>query len=1150
METPPKCRTKLISDISSTNDSFGPHERIAQAIAELISNEEGGKSIGLEGGWGSGKSTVINLVAQKVSDQKDSSILLFDAWAHQNDPLRRTFLEQIIETLKKDKWIEPKHWDEKREELAKRRRITETRTYPKLTKLGKLLLVSAFAVPIGIAFISAGLRDNVSLNLTSGLPFAWNFIIGLCLTLLPLIVLLLRIGWAQWSLRSRGSSAASSEENHDIWAILAQKFVANTQTETIETPDPTSVEFENLFTGLMQEALAPPGRKLVIVLDNIDRVNHDDALAILSTLQTFLQYNERQNSDWLKKLWVIIPYDPSGLKHLWESRTAGGADTVALSFVDKRFQIRFEVPPLALSDWRSYLMELLRTAFPDHDPQSEDFHDVYRVLLTEKTGKNIYSPTPRDLKIFVNQIGAIHRQWQDQFPLAHVAYYVLLHRNETNVTEALLNGRIPELKFGGILGTGIHDNLAALAFNTDVPSARQLLLRGPLENALSAGDAERIKELASYPKGFWEVLEQIDFNIWTKTEGHKIANSAWALVESRAFESAQPAVKSSVIKAIGKASLTVNSWLPLNSNTAPRIASLVRLTQDHSVEQRILAVLSGDSGTEEKTQIDLSSIADWSDGIIVLLREIKQLGLREFSSQGIKAPTDARGFVELCSRIYLSDPGAEFWASVKPAVSSEEIANAIQAMIEAGELSMKYASAIQVFKSTLADFPWRKITQPIYGSRLGNSGGLALPGPEICASLQTLWILKDVDPKVDNMLDQSCQQGHILHHLHQANAIKDKDATAWCIFTYLTKVPAASTSPAFGNSEGGFNYLTQFLNDPDTNKELNLLVINLIEKYSDLQFFFGVIDAAPSAKRWVIECLKETARRKTAPALYKPEIVIGRWPLLLDELTDDESDSLFKVLIVETGLIKAICERGFDRNEGRLYAAVVRNLASDHPEFLKLCQDGLRQVSTEAWATELVSEKGIADLVVDMLDANYEVDLETPFQDALVEHAKGVLSGAVKPTYLHEHWSKLPSALGKPYSRKALHRTLCEVLEDRDGEINEDFFGLYGNEVADPEVLRDDTRAISKLFTPLLNRRNAKGLNWLSNILERHSGLLDGYKPEDSVQDFRDRIRIALQNDPHDPASPFIQKIANVLRIDALDPESEIAPESTASKNE
>lgn len=50
-----KCLTFLIEDVPADEDAFGPHLRVADAIADLIeSSEKGGKVIGLEGGWGQG----------------------------------------------------------------------------------------------------------------------------------------------------------------------------------------------------------------------------------------------------------------------------------------------------------------------------------------------------------------------------------------------------------------------------------------------------------------------------------------------------------------------------------------------------------------------------------------------------------------------------------------------------------------------------------------------------------------------------------------------------------------------------------------------------------------------------------------------------------------------------------------------------------------------------------------------------------------------------------------------------------------------------------------------------------------------------------------------------------------------------------------
>ena len=61
---------------------------------------------------------------------------------------------------------------------------------------------------------------------------------------------------------------------------------ASTESRTLvtQTPDPTSVEFESIFRDLLDEALEPENRKLLIVVDNLDRVEPSDALSIWSTL--------------------------------------------------------------------------------------------------------------------------------------------------------------------------------------------------------------------------------------------------------------------------------------------------------------------------------------------------------------------------------------------------------------------------------------------------------------------------------------------------------------------------------------------------------------------------------------------------------------------------------------------------------------------------------------------------------------------------------------------------------------------------------------------------------------------------------------------------------------------------------------------------
>ena len=97
------CSTRLLSDSPAQTDAFGSHERVAKAIAQLMCNDSGGKSIALTGSWGSGKSTVVEMV--KTGADPDTEVFVFDAWAHEGDPLRRTFLEQLIDFFTAKEWI-------------------------------------------------------------------------------------------------------------------------------------------------------------------------------------------------------------------------------------------------------------------------------------------------------------------------------------------------------------------------------------------------------------------------------------------------------------------------------------------------------------------------------------------------------------------------------------------------------------------------------------------------------------------------------------------------------------------------------------------------------------------------------------------------------------------------------------------------------------------------------------------------------------------------------------------------------------------------------------------------------------------------------------------------------------------------------------
>lgn len=485
--------TPLKEEAASKDDfQHGTHERVAETLFSLIKNNKGqAQTIGLEGVWGSGKSSVIKILKNKLSD-KEFMYFYFDTWAHEGDPLRRIFLESLIDSVKGNN----PELENLKNRISNRKREINTITRKQATPLGKFLSISLFFVPLGAAIISTIDFSQKSFNTTGEL--AWDLLFGTLLSIAPLFVLAYNLFYLVFKRKPLWNSKN--------WAFLESETETEITQEVSEDEERSSIEFERYFFEIIKNALNEDDNKqLVMVVDNLDRIDAEVSLKMWSTLQTFLQQrNPASNKNpFSTKVWIIVPYDVEGLSNLWNKE-----QQCAYDYFNKCFQFRLEVPKPVLTDWEDFAKQMVNHAFGSSFQYLNDVIEVFRI-----TRKNINDiPTPREIKTYINQLGVYLINSKEEVTIRSVAYYTILRYIEkekvNTIQNKLINGDLPDEKLANFLPKSIVKDLAGLSFGVSPDVGQQLLLEPEIEKSLKNNQTDKINQLVSnHGEGFWYLFD-------------------------------------------------------------------------------------------------------------------------------------------------------------------------------------------------------------------------------------------------------------------------------------------------------------------------------------------------------------------------------------------------------------------------------------------------------------------------------------------------------------------------------------------------------------------------------------------------------------------------------------------------------------------
>lgn len=1149
-------RVITLSDDPASTDAFGrAHDRVAEAIADVIKTDPkvGGKMIGLEGDWGGGKSTVVELLEKRFADDDNTRFFLYDAWAHQGNTLRRNFIDSLskeIEQPRPKPWVSVApisgidsrtKWEKERDELANRSSTTTTRIYPKGTVFGKLMALWIVFITVAIPLLVVGFDRHYDADpATSGM--AHFTLSAFLLVIYPLAVVVSRaiyLWWKQLPFTGEGS-----------WSWLVGDAVKESESTTSMTPDSTSIEFEALFDKLLREALdGENSRKLIIVIDNLDRISRDHALDIWATLQTFVrQRRETHETAYRKRIFFIVPYSPEGIQRIWPDKTNDKTsqqsnetihENAAQSFIEKSFILRFEVPPPVHSEWRQYLKDCLDRALGGVS-EPEQREGAIRAFDLWRANDKIH-PTPRELKLLVNQIGTLYRQWPTGPALSSMTYYSLLRRRGDDVLARLKGDgsgeTVPHSDFTRLFGDSLKNDLADLAFNVGNGKGMQLLLEDPIADALLGGEHEKLCELEErHGAGFWSVLTTVSDRRVSLAEYDQCAKAAQSVEATEWVIDEKDDALRRLIDAIDRRLASFDRMPVLSAEVTEGLASLLRLQRTQSTATRILqhlrTTLDGESSSDENRDVPATIKA-----VMPIIQSLVDCGFEALLSEPVYLGLTAGHWVAACEALKGLDI-ERLWRFLRPAtdMGAEEIEVPIAAAMESGTIGDSQRACIEI-TSSIMPHSWEKVCANAE-ARLQASQENNVP--QVLAVLNTLLDLRlQGNENSVAAIRALANNGDLLHWLHQANSAKNQQAELRLLFAQLACNPTLKIPAPVGESASGRARVEEMFATDDDGLIEGFLAI--IREQGDESMLLGVRDST-APQPLVTGTIRRVCSSDSYDRLVTPGVFVERRNDLKADLPQDEFDSLLERLVLEKGLCEHIqsAPEGFVIDDADLYRHILENVkAPDNGKsslsaFIGWCNSEIRGLKDEEWAEQLRSGGDIYPILVWLGKQGTPVDLQHSYDDALVKVGYVLAVGNWTATdFAKKHG---PSWLGlitdetrRTNVGRRLLKTALDIPEER--QIPAGFFEVFGDAIATDSVLADDPKLTQDLFIRIVREPNPASIDWLEGVLKNNPTIVSKFPEKGKA--FRLRVTDARDapGDNEEDRKATAERIATLIGL-------------------
>ncbi len=845
-------------------------------------------------------------------------------------------------------------------------------------------------------------------------------------------------------------------------------------------------------------------------------------MKLWSTMRTFLDFSTADTPEWAAKLWVFAAFDETAIDRLWK---APDGESMADTFLQKTFQIRFKIPAPLLSDWRDFLKVHLTKAIPDCT--EDDFYRVTRIYAILRAEKK--SPTPRDIKVFVNQIGSLWRTAPEVIALSHLALYVAASSSDWSP----IDGKpLPEQhRLESYLAPGWLEDLTALYYNMPRDKAMQVQLNQTVETALTEAKPETIQKLAKLA-GIDAVIEKVleeRLPNWRKSEPRAIGRAAYALAPM--FELPGDA-GARMLNRLQTAAQQVQAWDRIDKSAGLGLARLIRLKADTAFSKDVLRGLTNSNPAPDATSPTyLDEIKTWAEGVFSVLRGVLLLDQEKTIQDEFRFGASANDYLLRLTVIQSLHENKDLWPHLKPGSQPGTVIEHISQTLVSGPLSLTLEITIEVMVCVQIKWDWQPVVQAIQG-RLA---GLQCPPDETERLLGALLRLERL-ALAPNALQTFTASGALFHYLNSAQNTNAVGARAKCLLIAFLFDPEGNAAANQQQARQGKNVYNQFAGNPTSNPQVFDAVYSLALELGYVQNLLASRNSIQLCRPFVDAILRKAAAIEDAALPFTSSEFVDNYQAIRSAINNDAAfEKAVRSMVDRGGLIPEMGQRAISPENVDLYRTVLTVKAD--PSLGTVVVSSLQRASKEDWLTDFDGSCALAALTQQIAKMGVRPELAQNLQDALRGLGESVLEKQIPKQVQQETCEELVGVLVSA-QQEILKRHLRDLVVKSDASVS-NLLQLFGRTLMDCSILVEEADDLVRLaFPKMLDRRDETELVWLKTIIALCPDLLVKCRPASS-DDFKRRVRSLIAQPLDDKTAGLISAIAVVLRIEAEEPKQD-----------